>query len=71
MDKPNGKKPAVTARLTINCGCGFTAKDSKEALLHAEQTNHQLNVHGVIGTPERLAEGATRVYRAAAKGGKR
>lgn len=38
----------VTAQLTINCGCGFKAKEGKEAADHCAATGHILTVNGVV-----------------------
>lgn len=47
---------AVTAHLTINCGCGFIARNNKEAVEHAAEKRHVLTVHGVIRPSKRLEE---------------
>jgi hypothetical protein len=52
------------AHLTINCGCGFVAKEGSEAADHAATTGHTLTVNGTVKPleerPPKARSGATK-----------
>lgn len=45
----------IKVQVTISCGCGFLAKNMKEASEHSKKTRHTQSLHGQIGIEEKLS----------------